>query len=295
MAINYTLDNRLDVLGQFLNEYQRWYADILQSKIFNAEPPQDPQGFLKWLEGIPLEAINVDGNYAKQAQQIKAQREALIKAGLSLSEPPQDKDFKEFSGLFHDFTAALQVFCQSVILEEWGVDVLTGLKNNLIVMADLTIEMERLSREGAPFCLGLARIDDFETIEKAGDEQQTTTVIEKVAGLIQKSLRSYDDAYRVGRDHFIMCLKQSDIIGGQKALERLRDIMEEKEEHYEINGEQKLISLSCCVAAPLPDDDVEDLIDNLYVDLDEQIKDQGAVLTYQEMSPLQRFIQKEKD
>ena len=201
-----------------------------------------------------------------------------------------EKQLDTFLTEYVVFMNEMQTFCQSVLLEQWGLDVLTGLKNKAVLHRELDVEMERLSREGFPFCLGLARIDNFDAISKKINDEQAEEIIKEVAGMVLQSLRSYDEAFRVSRDHFIMCLKQSDLVGGQKGLERLRDLMEDAQMKFNIDGKEKLVSLSCCVAAPLPGDDVNDLIDNLYVDLDKQIKDEGSVLAYQEMSPLERFM-----
>lgn len=295
MAINYNLDNRLSLLNTLLGEYQSWFVAVTQACFYDGNGPDMPQGLLEWLESIAIEEFNIDGQYVPQREEAKQKHKQLSKAAEALGKQPQADQYAEFSALFREFMSQLQGVCHNIVLEEWGLDVLTGLKNNTMFKSDLAIEMERLAREGHPFCLGLARIDDFSKIEEKLGLEQANGAIKTIATLVQASLRSYDDAYRVSRGHFILCLKQSDLMGGQKALERLRDLMEEGKASYDVDGMKTLLSLSCCVAAPLAGDDIDDLLDNLYLDLDEQIKDHGAVLTYQEMSPLQRFIQKEKE
>ena len=295
MAINYNLDNRLSVLNKLSGEYHQWFSSVIQSGVFEGKPPEAPNALAEWLRSVSITSFNIDGKYSDQRERLLDQQYKLIEMSGGVCSSLDSEKLSTFSRAFNIFIRNLQSFCQNIVLEEWGLDVLTGLKNNTSVKADLAIEMERLSREGAPFCLGLVRIDDFEKIEATLGPEQGSNIIKTVSELIKQSLRSYDDAYRVSRDHFILCLKQSDINGGQKGLERLRDIMEKSREVYALDGNEHLISVSCCVAALLPDDNIEDLIDSLYVDLDGQIKDHGSVLTHQEMSPLQRFIQKDKE
>lgn len=294
MAINYNLDNRLNKLDALLDEYQGWFLDVMQGSLYQKDVPPMPRGIRRWLKSIDIDVFNIDGQYKKQEAALLSRLDQLAESFEALQNPPENENFLIFAKLFREFISNVHSLCHNIVLEEWGLDVLTGIKNITVVKPDLVIEMQRLSREGYPFCLALARIDNFAHIEKAMSEDEANDVIKTVAGMIQKSLRSYDDAYRVSRDHFIMCLKQSDIVGGQKGLERLRDVIEKTKETYKIDGEEYPLSISCCVSAPLGDDDIDVLIRDLYIDLDEQIKDSATVLTHQEMSPLQRFVQKEK-
>ena len=62
-----------------------------------------------------------------------------------------------------------------------------------------------------------------------------------------------------------------------------------------MDDEELLLSLSCVIASPFEGDDIADIIDNLYADLDKQVKDHGEILPYKELSPLQRMIKDEED
>ncbi len=293
MAINYTHDKKLNILGEILGEYQTWYSSVIQHVFYQGGMPAAPETFSSWLQDVSFEKIDIEGRYLQEKTNLLAVHEKVVQAAAPLNASSAE-EFSGFSEQFKELLAGVHGLCQAIILEQGGLDILTGLKNNAVIEADLSIEMERLSREGYPFCIGLARIDDFKNVDDGFKPEQADELVKTVAGFIQQSLRSYDDAYRVSRDHFMMCLKQSDMVGGQKALERLRDILEGAGEVYNLDGKDVLLSVSCCVAAPLPGDDLDDLIDNLYIDLDKQVKDRGSVLTYQELSPLERFM-KEKE
>lgn len=292
MAIHYSLDAKLNILGEFLEEYTQWHTAVIKSLMLQGGKPDAPQKMIEWLKGLSLKDIDLDGRYAAKSELLKQKHQVLVSMSMVVNQDA-DKQLDTFLSEYVVFMNEMQTFCQSVLLEQWGLDVMTGLKNKAVLHRELAIEMERLSREGFPFCLGLARIDNFDAIAKGTNEEEAEKVIKGVSDMVLKSLRSYDEAFRVSRDHFIMCLKQSDLVGGQKGLERLRDLMESAELKVKLGDQEKLVTLSCCVAAPLPGDDVDDLIDNLYVDLDKQIKDEGSVLAYQEMSPLERFMKTE--
>ena len=287
MAIKYNLDNRLHALNALLGEYLTWFSAVVAASSHGNEMPKAPESLNKWLLTVSVDEFNIDGHYSEQRGALKAHHDEMVAAAVRASSA---EGFMAFSDLFNSFMADLRAFSQTVVLEEWGLDVLTGLKNTTILDSDLKIEMERLSREGHPFCLGLVRIDDFEKIDR--DKEAGKQVIRNVGGHIMESLRSYDDAYRIKRNYFILCLKQSDIVGGQKGLERFRNIMEDAKETYMDGEEERLLSVSSCVASPLPGDDIQELIDNLYQDLHRDAKEHGEVVMHKEISPLERFVLK---
>ncbi len=295
MAINYNLDNRMKYFGDLLAEYQTWFLSVIQGALLGKEVSSPPTSLPEWINNLSIDEFNIDGHYGVQAENILQHHAKLVEHFQRLIQPSVPEAFFAFSEDFKSFITELQKFGHTATLEEWGLDVLTGLKNITIVKPDLAIEKQRLSREGHPFSIGLARIDDFAEIQKKIGHKASDKIIKTTAGLIQKSLRSYDDAYRISRDHFVICLKQSDTNGGQRGLERLRDVMTEAKETFVMDNQEKAITLSCVVATPLADDDLDGLMDNLYIDLDKKIRDQGSVLAFQEMSPLQRFVHKESD
>jgi diguanylate cyclase (GGDEF)-like protein len=184
----------------------------------------------------------------------------------------------------------VQKTCQSLILEEWGLDVLTGLKNRRAMLSELGQEMERLSRHGQSFSLALACIDDFATIVNVLGDEQAGALVKRVATLVRRSLRSFDGAYNIGGGKFVLSLKLADLNGGQKALTRLRDELEKADISFEVGGRRGKLTMSCCVAEPLPNDHLQTLLDSLHSDLKSYEREAGTVMTYFEMSPLQQFV-----
>lgn len=291
MAINYKQNNNFKILSDLVSVYQEWLAGIFETLQVGKKPPAAPTIFQEWVENLSFENIDIEGRYAQQ-------KEALLAADKKLAESAAIltiENIDVFSKHLREHLLGLHDYCQKVIFEHGGLDIMTGLKNSAVLHEDLKIEQERYARAGAPFCIALARIDDFETIEKTQSPEEADRIIRRFAELILESLRSYDEAYRISRNHFIMSLKQSDSVGGEKGLKRLRDIVESAQESCLIDGKKRVLSLSCVVASPVAEDDTHDMIDNLFVDLDKQIKEHGTVLPYQELSPLQRMLKKEGD
>jgi GGDEF domain-containing protein len=156
------------------------------------------------------------------------------------------------------------------------------------MMKDLEREMERRSRRGKPFSLALVRIDRYDEIREMQNVDEHARLLMTLANMIRKCLRSFDDAYRSGEGEFIMSLKHADISGGTAALNRLRRLLEEEKI---VIGVAFPLSLSGCVAEPMPGDDLSLLLGNMRHDLGRYGEHGGAALEYHEISPLQRFVE----
>ena len=89
----------------------------------------------------------------------------------------------------------------------------------------------------------------------------------------------------------MVALKLARSDGGIKSIERLKETLDKKDlEIKTLTGSLGFVSLTCRVAEPIVGDDIEDIIKNLKADVEKSGDDEN-VYEYQEMSPLQRFIQ----
>lgn len=170
------------------------------------------------------------------------------------------------------------------------LDSRTGLKKAHVLQHDMTKELERLDRGGEPFSLALIRVDDFEALKNEADQDAINALYDFLGKLFFESLRSFDDAYILNDSDFALTLKLAHVSGGIRAIERIRDGIEREGYAVQVGNESRVISVSCCVAEPMPDEKIDDLIKNLSEDLMGE-DNQGNVFSYKELSPLQRFAQ----
>ena len=213
----------------------------------------------------------------------------IINMSLNSSSMPPFEEVDALITMFEEFTYRVRRLEIDCLMENSGIDPITGLRNEAVLESDLVRELDRLARQGRSFSVALVRIDGLDAIKQAG---RTDEALQLVSRMIKRSLRSFDDAYRISDDDFLLSLKQADMSGGVRALERLR---EELRRYERSESDFAGLSLSSCVAVPTPGDNVSDLVENLREDLDSsEITEGGAVLEYFEMSPLQRFIKDEK-
>lgn len=287
---SYDLHKELAALSAHIMAYNTWYTSVLQILFYPVAsaknmapqlPPllvplfQSPDTLLEIEDRLPLEKAHL----ALQAE-----------ADLLCASPPERGRFKKFTTQYGEFVRDLHSISQMRILELWGLDVLTGLKNKRAMLVDMAQELERVARHGRAFSLALVQIDHYPQILKSLGRELAENIVKDITRLVRASLRSFDGAYYIGHGEFVLSLKQASAAGGQKALERLRNQLDKNDISYDQFGVHKDVTLSCCVAEPLPEDNIEQVLSNLRQDLKTQEREEGAVLVYYEISPLQRFV-----
>lgn len=298
MPLEYEMDNQLKELTEISSEYLDWFLQLTtrihyaEARVAGENTPI-PESFTNWLSGM-REASILDNalieNLNNRYERLVIFANTLLTESMTNARPPVLDQYTELARHFEKFMDTLRRAEKELILDKNGIDEVTGLRRKSVLQQDLDREMQRLSRQGKPFSLALVRIDHFEQIEKEEGEN-IKPYLQHIARLIKQSLRSFDDAYRTDDAEFILALKQADVTGGIRALERLKELLElNSYEFTSANLSPNMASLSCCVAEPLPDDSTDALIENMRGDLGGSEKDDDTVLEYYELSPLERFV-----
>jgi diguanylate cyclase len=303
MPLDYDLDTRLKALSPVREEHTQWYSAIMRKAFYPETLAADhaikkPESFLYWLKETGDSGLIDNTTLARMKKlhdDLHAAADQFLAAASSGKKPASEK-FDKLTMLFEEFLIHLGRLEVDCLMENSGLDPVTGLRSRNVMYKDLERELERLSRQGKAFTIAITRIDDYDQILASQGEGRAKGYVKLVSDLIKSSLRSFDDAYVSSPDEFVLSLKQSDIPGGIKALERLRTLLEERNVLIKMgDGKIAPLTLSCCIAEPLPGDRVEDLLDGLRRDLQETTKASGQVLQYYEMSPLQRYVQGVRD
>jgi len=279
-------------------EHIVWYNAVLRAAMYpdlgeQGRIIQKPESLIPWItkarETKNLEQAALDHIHKAYNDLYLAGDQLLFEAATD--QKPGAALFDSFTSLFEIFSSQLGHLEKNYVMEGSGLDPVTGLRSKTVLQSDMERELERFSRQGTQFTLAIARIDDYEKILESYGREKTRDYIKLVAEKVQKSLRSFDDAYSYKPDTFVLSLKQSDINGGIRALERLRAELEAENIILDIGGEKVPLTMSCCIAEPMPGDEVEQLLANLDEDLNTAERRPDSVLQYQEMSPLQRYVQ----
>lgn len=303
MSLSYQ-DNKLWIaLLPVLNEYTEWFHRLLYSVFYSegelGAPNIRPVSFSEWIllaqKDKTIQPEIIERLSLLHSDLLKSHDLLLQSAHVEQGKPPH-KIFAGFMTHYEEFLRHIRRLEKDLLLEGNGYDLFTGLRSPSRLIPDTKRELDRLARHGKGFCLALARIDDFDALAAISSEDEMNGYIRLVADLIKLSVRSFDDAYYLPNNEFVLCLKQTDVTGGISALERLRKQLEQQNVCYSAaDGSRKELSISCCISEPVEGDDVNELLRHLRDDLSrsEQDSTDSSVLKYHELSPLQRYVQHE--
>ena len=293
MPLDSNLNTNLRELAEISSKYLDWYLRVIRNLVYpkKAAKITPPKSFTLWLNEV-RQSDEIDSKTLSELEKnhdvlVTEVEKHLSKLSKTKALPDYD-DFNMLMVLFEGFLDKLRRLEKDVLFQEGGLDELTGLKSDKIMHKDLAREMDRLDRQGKPFSVAILRINNFDQIIKKLGPRKAEEYIQLVAGLIQKSIRSFDDAYYIGNAEFILSLKQADISGGIRALERLEELLLQSKRE----GKVKNLNASCYVAEPTPHQDIDELLRNLRSDLENHISDNSgsAVSEYHDISPLQRYV-----
>ena len=298
MPLEYETDYQLKELTEISSEYLDWFLK-LNARLHYAEARADgkatavPESFTSWLsdmrEEAALDTVLLENLNTRYERLVVLANMLLTDASTSGNPPAFDKS-NELAEHYEKFMDTLRRAEKELIFDKNGIDELTGLRKPPVLEKDLEREMQRLSRQGKPFSLAIARLDYFDQI-KAEEGSDIDRYLKHISKLIKKSLRSFDDAYRTGENEFVLALKQADVTGGIRALERLKEFLEMNV--YDFSSpklKSNMVSLSCCVAEAVADGNVNDLLESIRSDLDRLETGDDTVLEHFELSPLERFM-----
>jgi diguanylate cyclase len=290
MALEYKSLIGLEAIMPVLDEHVIWYGKLLRS-YFENKPFNDaaPMVFSEWLVGAKAEkSISQD-----TAERVRRIHEGMVHAAHNFAaksierEQMPTSEYIEVSRHYEEFIQAMRQIELDQAVENSGFDEKTGLRALKLLQADISREMERRARRGNPFSLALIKINKFHE-DCRGNEPLCAPMIRKIADQIKDSLRSFDDAYYLGEEYFLLSLKHADLLGSQAALSRLNQAITSA--HIPTPHDPlEEVSISSVVSEPTPGDKLDDLLNNMKKDL-EGINAKGTVLQYNDISPLQRYL-----
>lgn len=294
MPLSYEVDGKLQHLAPVMDEHAEWYGRVMRAAFYpeSGVSLPAPVRFAQWMSDVEgQEFIDTPalGHLKKVHDELHSRAGHLLRESGG-GNRPSAQTFDAFADAYDEFVMLMRRFERDIVMEDSGIDMATGLRSRRVFRKDLDREMERRSRRGKPFSLAIVKIDRYEDIRAMQNVDEHGRLLKKLADMILKCLRSFDDAYRSGDGEFIMSLKHADISGGTAALNRLRKLLEDEQISFGAGGNAFPLTLSGCVAEPMPDDDMTALLANMRQDLQRYGEHVGTALQYHEISPLQRFV-----
>lgn len=108
-------------------------------------------------------------------------------------------------------------------------DALTNVSNRLAMEEDLRATFSRARRYGHRYSVALCDIDHFKTYNDAFGHLEGDETLRRVARTIQGSLRVGDSLFRYGGDEFVVLLPEQTEHDAAKAMERVREAVQNAE------------------------------------------------------------------
>lgn len=183
-----------------------------------------PTGFIAWFK-FAVRHLPQDQPVIDRLAVLHDQLHTL--ARLVLMKVPEGRgldaaDYDAITVKFHAFITGIRRLERAFTIAASGLDLLTGLRSRVGMADELQREMERFKRTHKPFCLAIVDIDHFKAVNDTYGHDTGDQVLAAVADVISRKIRSFDDAYRLGGEEFLICFKEIDGVTALTVLERLR-------------------------------------------------------------------------
>ena len=105
------------------------------------------------------------------------------------------------------------------------IDALTNLLNRRAFEERMDEEFSVTRRHGLVSCLAILDIDHFKSINDNYGHDSGDDVLKQVAAILQQEVRTGDLVGRWGGEEFVVYVRQANIDGAKKLLDRLRNIV----------------------------------------------------------------------
>lgn len=186
-----------------------------------------PPSFISWYQQaaklLPQDQPVLDRLAVVHDQMHTMARLVLMKIpdGQALSA----EDYESVIGKFQGFMAGIRRLERAFAVAASGLDTLTGLRSRVGMADDVSREIDRFQRTGKPFCLAIVDIDHFKNVNDTYGHDVGDQVLAATADVISRQIRSFDDAYRLGGEEFLICLKETTLTDAERVIERLREAL----------------------------------------------------------------------
>ncbi len=202
-------------------------AEAIGGKTASANDLPMPKSFANWFRGsaqrLPADQSTIDRLAILHDQLHKFAKMMLQKAeGTKKSELMPAIDYEMVMTRYADFMHALRRFERGFSAASAGLDLLTGLRSRFTLATDLAAEQKRMARSKQPLSIALGDLDSFREIGALHGTETADRALQLMGEAINQTIRTYDDAYRVEGDAFLICLKGAIGKDATAVIERLR-------------------------------------------------------------------------
>ena len=295
-------NTKVQNLAPVYDSYLSWQKYItrflhapLEEKAAFAKLAAAPQELEVWINGF-----EADSPYRPMLEELRILKNELhqcvntmLATGAGDEHSVSHEVVETYSTLFERFLLNLKHIEMRLIQGASSIDRETGLFDLEALKADYDKDMERLVRYEHPFCLLYGRIKNYHSGQKAVLQDREMPVIRAAAFLLRSTIRSFDEAYRIGENEFILSCKIVKKPGGMAVTRRIEKLVEGR--HIVVRtegGQEEPLSFSFCVADPVQGDALEQLLSNMREELNayDDKSASGTAIELREQSELEKYL-----
>jgi len=223
-----SLSQAIDDHIGWLIEWNRVAFLDLAPRVEQSRTLSPPASFGDWYRGalhtLPQDQPSVDRLAILHDQLHTLARLVLMKTPDG--KHVERKDHESVTAKYNELMQGLRRLERAFAVAASGIDLLTGLRSRVGLKEDIANEHSRFLRNGKPFCVAMMDIDHFKSINDTHGHDAGDRVLAAVADHVSRSIRPFDDAYRMGGEEFLITLKEANLADGLKVVERLRANLE---------------------------------------------------------------------
>ncbi len=203
--------------------------------------------------------------------------------------PPKIEMYDSFENQFEGFVTQIRRLQQDVSDAVAAVDSITGLRTVAGMRTDIKREQDRFDRKGTSFSIANTEIDKVDELQQKYDRRSMDAIYANMAQVIARTVRSFDDAYYLGKGEYLIVLKHVEFMDACSVMDRLRGEIENTP-IFMPNGEKQRITASFGIAEALQRESPETAIAHAKTALNIAKGDGGnRVKEYQERSALEQY------
>lgn len=257
MAVSYTQTLSTDMIVSEVENLVDWQTEFVRYGCYPAArtaPPEakPPGALLAWCKK-EAERKALD---PKICERFNLVYEDLVRvAAATLENCAEGKalsleDFDAFQNQFEGYVTQIRRLQQDASESILAIDSVTGLRTVAGMRNDIKREQDRFDRKGTSFSVAAILVDGLDHFEKKYDRRNMEAIYVAVAQVIARTVRSFDDAYFLGKGEYIVVLKHVEFMDACTVMDRLRGAIEATTVLM-LNGDKPPITASLGIAEAL--------------------------------------------
>jgi diguanylate cyclase (GGDEF)-like protein len=296
VAVSYAQTLSTDMIVAEIEALLDWRVDIMRQCFFPGSQarPADyhaPAALVMWCKK-EAERNTIDRKISEKLSMVHDELCHIAQKFLEACEggvAPQLAMYDDFENQFEGFVMQLRRLQQDVTDAVAAVDPVTGLRTVAGMRTDIKREQDRFDRKGTSFSIANVQIDGMDDLQQKYDRRSMDAVYANMAQVIARTVRSFDDAYYLGKGEYLIVLKHVEFMDACSVMDRLRGEIENTP-IFMPSGDKLRITASFGIAEALQRESPDHAIDHAKQALNIARGEGGnKVKEYHERSALEQY------